>query len=102
MKLAIEQVEAVHPVVARALRSLSGLERLRLAHEEWEMARDRIGLYLAARHPDWSQQEIRQEVALLRHLVDALEALGAEYMIGGSQAAIYYGEPRWPATSTSS
>jgi hypothetical protein len=34
------------------------------------------------------------QAELLRHLVDTLEALGAEYMIGGSQAAIYYGEPR--------
>jgi len=31
---------------------------------------------------------------LLRHLVEALEALGLEYMIGGSQASLYYGEPR--------
>ena len=34
------------------------------------------------------------QAELLRHLVETLESLGAEYMIGGSQAAIYYGEPR--------
>jgi hypothetical protein len=34
------------------------------------------------------------QAELLRHLVDTFETLGAEYMIGGSQAAIYYGEPR--------
>ena len=34
------------------------------------------------------------QAELLHHLVEALESLGAEYMIGGSQAAIYYGEPR--------
>jgi len=68
MKLAIEQIEAVHPEVARALRARSGMERLRLAHEEWEMARDRIALYLAARHPGWSQQEVQQQVA--RRLLD--------------------------------
>jgi hypothetical protein len=34
------------------------------------------------------------QAELLRHLVDALETVGAEYMIGGSQAAMYYGEPR--------
>ena len=34
------------------------------------------------------------QAELLRHLVEALEMLGAEYMIGGSQAAMYYGEPR--------
>jgi hypothetical protein len=31
---------------------------------------------------------------LLRHLVDVLERLGLLYMIGGSQASMYYGEPR--------
>lgn len=31
---------------------------------------------------------------LLRHIVDAFEALGIGYMIGGAQAAIFYGEPR--------
>ena len=34
------------------------------------------------------------QAELLRHLVEVLEALGAEYMIGGSQASMYYGEPR--------
>ena len=68
MECTIEKVEAVHPEVARALRARSGMERLRLAHEEWEMARDRIALYLAARHPGWSQLEIQQQVA--RRLLD--------------------------------
>jgi hypothetical protein len=34
------------------------------------------------------------QAELLRYLVDVLEALGVEYMIGGSQASMYYGEPR--------
>lgn len=32
---------------------------------------------------------------LLRYVVDALDVLGIVYMIGGSQASIYYGEPRF-------
>lgn len=35
------------------------------------------------------------QAELLRYLVDAFESLGIEYMIGGSQASIYYGEPRF-------
>lgn len=35
------------------------------------------------------------QAELLRYLVEAFEALGIEYMIGGSQASIYYGEPRF-------
>lgn len=35
------------------------------------------------------------QAELLRYVVDALEALGIDYMITGSQASIYYGEPRF-------
>ena len=35
------RIEAVHPEVARALRARSGMERLRLGHETWELVRDR-------------------------------------------------------------
>jgi hypothetical protein len=34
------------------------------------------------------------QAELIRHLVDVLAAVGAEYMIGASQASMYYGEPR--------
>ena len=59
----MEHVEAVHPDVARALRALSGMERLRLAHETWELTRDRLAAYLAVLHPDWAPERIRQGVA---------------------------------------
>jgi hypothetical protein len=59
----LERVEAVHPDVARALRARSGMERLRLAHETWEMVRDRLALYLAVRHPEWSRNAIQGQVA---------------------------------------
>lgn len=32
---------------------------------------------------------------LLRYLIETLEALRIDYMLGGSQASIYYGEPRF-------
>ena len=31
------------------------------------------------------------QAELLRYLVEVLESLGVEYMIGGSQASMYYG-----------
>ena len=34
------------------------------------------------------------QAELLRYMVDTLESLGIEYMVSGSQASIYYGEPR--------
>ncbi len=35
------------------------------------------------------------QAELLRYLVEAFEALGIDYMISGSQASIFYGEPRF-------
>jgi hypothetical protein len=64
----IGRIEAVHPEIARALRARSGMERLRLAHETWELVRDRLAAYLAARHPEWSQEEVERHVA--RRLLD--------------------------------
>jgi hypothetical protein len=34
------------------------------------------------------------QVDLLRYLVETLEGVGVPYMVGGSHAAKYYGEPR--------
>jgi hypothetical protein len=57
------RVERLHPEVARVLRGKSGMERLRLAHEAWELARDRLTAFLHARHPDWLADRLRHEVA---------------------------------------
>ncbi len=63
-----EPADAVHPEVARALRAMSGMERLRLAPETWELTRDRLAAYLTARHPEWPAERVRQEVA--RRMLD--------------------------------
>lgn len=34
------------------------------------------------------------QAELLRYMVETLESLGIDYMVSGSQASIYYGEPR--------
>ena len=57
------KIERLDPLVARILRDKSGMERLRLAHEAWELARDRLTEFIRARHPDWTEGQIRDEVA---------------------------------------
>jgi hypothetical protein len=59
----IERIETLHPVVVRALRAKGGMERLRLAHESWELVRDRLIAYVASRHPEWPQDEVHRDVA---------------------------------------
>ncbi|MBM3217264.1 MAG: hypothetical protein FJZ38_01025 [Candidatus Rokubacteria bacterium] len=67
------RVEDLHPEVVRALRRLSGMERLRPAHEMWELTRDRLAAYFAARHPEWTRERIQKAVAQ-RLLHDASRA----------------------------
>lgn len=57
------RIERLHPEVARILRGKSGMERLRFAHEAWELARDRLTAFVRAKHPDWDPDDIRHEVA---------------------------------------
>ena len=57
------RIEVVDPDVATALRAKSGAERLRLAHEAWELARHRLVVFLAWRHPDWTTEQVAREVA---------------------------------------
>lgn len=57
------RIEVVDDEVARILRGMSGMERLRLAHEAWDLARQRLTAFMSARHPEWSPEEVRQEVA---------------------------------------
>ena len=40
------------PVVAKVLRGKSGVERVRLAHEAWELARDRLTRFLEQHSPE--------------------------------------------------
>jgi uncharacterized protein YdaU (DUF1376 family) len=56
-------LEIVHPEVVKALRVKAGAERLRLAHEAWELARARLTAFFASTHADWSPKRVRQEVA---------------------------------------
>ena len=59
----VGRLEVVDWDVAAILRRKSGMERLRLAHEALELARDRLVAFLSARHPELSQEEIQRQVA---------------------------------------
>jgi hypothetical protein len=56
-------VDRVDPVVARTQRAKSGVERLRLVHEAWQLLHDRLTASLVAAYPDWSTDQIENEVA---------------------------------------
>lgn len=57
------RIEVVDHDVARILRGMSGANRLRLAHEAWALARERLIAFVGARNPQWSSERVRREVA---------------------------------------
>lgn len=58
-----DRLEAVEEAVAAVLRTKSGMERLRLAHEAWELARDRLTAFLASRNPHLPPGDVARLVA---------------------------------------
>ena len=59
----VSRTDMVDSRVAAILRAKSGMERLRLAHEAWELAHARLTAFLAARHPEWDSRQVQVEVA---------------------------------------
>ena len=59
----LSQIDMVDPRVATILRAMSGMERLRLAHDLWELTRDRLAAFLRSYHPEWDKAELQRRVA---------------------------------------
>jgi hypothetical protein len=53
----------VDPDIATVFAAKSGMERLRIAHEAWVQARERLTAFLTAEHPEWDPAEVRRQVA---------------------------------------
>lgn len=59
----VSRTDMVDSRVAAVLRAKPGRERLRLAHEEWTLARERLTVFLRSRHPEWDATELQRRVA---------------------------------------
>ena len=59
----LSQIDMVDPRVATILRAMSGMERLPLAHDLWELMRDRLTTFLRSYHPEWDKAELQRHVA---------------------------------------
>ena len=57
------RLDAVDPDMAKVFKAKSGMDRLRIAHEAWTLARERLTAFLGAEHPKWGVTELRQQVA---------------------------------------
>jgi hypothetical protein len=59
----MSHIGMVDPRVVEILRGMSGMERLRIAHEMWELTRDRLSTFLRSHHPEWAEAELQSRVA---------------------------------------
>jgi len=59
----VSRTDMVDLRVAAILRAKSGMERLRLAHEMWQLTRDRLTAFLRSYHPEWDEAELQRRVA---------------------------------------
>ena len=59
----VSRTDMVDSRVAAILRAKSGMERLRLAHEQWELTRDRLTAFLRSYHPEGDKAELQWHVA---------------------------------------
>jgi len=57
------RIDAVDPDMAKVFGEKSGMERLRIAHEAWAQARERLIAFLTAENPKWDPEQVRKEVA---------------------------------------
>lgn len=62
-KLEPRNIEILDDDMAAVLRRKTGVQRLQIADRLFAFARDHITARLRQEHPDWSQQQLRREVA---------------------------------------
>ncbi len=55
--------DGLDPQVVLALRAMTGAERLKVASGMYSAARRMLTSHLESRHPDWSTETVRREVA---------------------------------------
>ena len=58
-----KRMEVVDEAVAAVLRTKTPAQRVELAFQAGALARTMMAAGVKSRHPDWSAQEIRREVA---------------------------------------
>lgn len=63
MDRTVRTIEIVDERVAEILRKKTPAERLAIADGLWRFARDMTRAIIAREHPDWSEDEIRRQVA---------------------------------------
>ena len=63
MRLDPQKIEVLDDAVAAVLRQKTAAERLAIGHGLWAFARDLVLNVVCGEHPDWTEAEVRREVA---------------------------------------
>ena len=63
MSQQIPKFDVIDDAMVAVLREKTACERLQIGFEMWHSAQRMIRAVVAAEHPEWSQEEIEQQVA---------------------------------------
>jgi len=58
-KLLPSQIEVMDDEMAKVIRKKTGAERLQIASDMFDSARELIVCYLRSQHPDWDEDEVQ-------------------------------------------
>ncbi len=56
------QIEVVDDKIAEIIKAKSGMERLNMVWDAWTIFEKRIRVYLKNRHPEWTEEQIQEEM----------------------------------------
>lgn len=56
-------IEVIDSDMVKVMKSKSPMERLTIAFNMWSSAKKQLTNYLKEQHPDWTEKEIKYEVA---------------------------------------
>ena len=63
MQIDPRNFEVLDDEMAEVFRAMTGAQRLKIASDLFASARRMIASHLAAEHPDWDEQRVREETA---------------------------------------
>ena len=63
MRLDAGQIEVMDDQMAEIYRNMTGAQRLAIANDMYESARNMLLSHLRATHPDWNEDQIIREAA---------------------------------------
>ena len=99
----LRRIEVVDDAIADILRKKTGWEKIQMVASGWTLLRAMHTVQVRAAHPDWEERTYRsksvegwpmEQLEFFRKVIGILNPSGLHYMVVGSFASGFWGEPR--------